>query len=295
MCEAEKICQALGGRWRARSGLAFCPAHDNQRTPALSVGQGDDDRLLLHCFAGCSFTEIVGALRQRGLISEIGERCDPSRPTRSKNFEAERQERDKRTANQARQIWRAADDPRGTMVEAYLRSRGISAEVPPSIRFLPNTWHVTAKRLPAMIARLDGVRDFAVHRTYLQSPGQKANVEPIKALLGSAKGGYVRLNSSGADTLVACEGIETGLSLLSGLFDEPAEIWAALTTSGMKGLRLPSQPRRLLVAHDGDTSGLRAAEALAHRAHKAGWETGFLSPPLGQDFNDVLVNLGVEQ
>ena len=38
-----------------------CPAHDD-RNPSLSVAEGDDGRVLLHCFAGCEVEEIVAAL-----------------------------------------------------------------------------------------------------------------------------------------------------------------------------------------------------------------------------------------
>lgn len=44
------------GRWVAR-----CPAHED-RSPSLSVRALDDGRTLLHCFAGCSVEDIVGAL-----------------------------------------------------------------------------------------------------------------------------------------------------------------------------------------------------------------------------------------
>lgn len=44
------------GKWSAR-----CPAHDD-RGPSLSVRELDDGRLLLHCFAGCSVAEVVGAV-----------------------------------------------------------------------------------------------------------------------------------------------------------------------------------------------------------------------------------------
>ena len=42
--------------WRAR-----CPAHDD-RHPSLSIGVGDDDRVLLKCHAGCSTEAVVDAL-----------------------------------------------------------------------------------------------------------------------------------------------------------------------------------------------------------------------------------------
>ena len=45
------------GRWIAR-----CPAHAD-RSPSLSVATGDDDdRVLLHCFAGCATDDIVAGL-----------------------------------------------------------------------------------------------------------------------------------------------------------------------------------------------------------------------------------------
>jgi hypothetical protein len=41
--------------------IAKCPAHDD-RAPSLSVREGDDGRVLVHCHAGCSVEEIVEAM-----------------------------------------------------------------------------------------------------------------------------------------------------------------------------------------------------------------------------------------
>ena len=47
---------------RSGSGwMACCPAHDDQN-PSLSISEGDDSRVLLHCFAGCSVEEITAAI-----------------------------------------------------------------------------------------------------------------------------------------------------------------------------------------------------------------------------------------
>lgn len=48
--------QRVGGQWVAR-----CPVHDD-REPSLSLAMGTDGRLLAHCFAGCTFADIVHAL-----------------------------------------------------------------------------------------------------------------------------------------------------------------------------------------------------------------------------------------
>jgi len=45
-----------GKGWTAR-----CPAHDD-RSPSLSIGEGDDGRCLVWCFAGCSEGEVARAL-----------------------------------------------------------------------------------------------------------------------------------------------------------------------------------------------------------------------------------------
>jgi hypothetical protein len=51
--EAVRRC---GAGWVAR-----CPAHE-EREPSLSIGIGREGTVLLHCFAGCSFPDIVAAL-----------------------------------------------------------------------------------------------------------------------------------------------------------------------------------------------------------------------------------------
>ena len=37
-------------------------------SPSLSVADGDDDRLLLRCFAGCDFVDILEELKHRWLV-----------------------------------------------------------------------------------------------------------------------------------------------------------------------------------------------------------------------------------
>lgn len=44
------------GTWIAR-----CPAHED-KSPSLTVREMDDGRVLLHCFAGCGFDDVIGAV-----------------------------------------------------------------------------------------------------------------------------------------------------------------------------------------------------------------------------------------
>lgn len=48
-------------RKSGRGWIAKCPAHED-RTASLSIAVGDDGRVLLHCFAGCSAADVVSAV-----------------------------------------------------------------------------------------------------------------------------------------------------------------------------------------------------------------------------------------
>lgn len=69
LIDARTVTLSLGGRWYGRYGLAFCPAHLNSRTPALSLVNGSNGRLLAKCHAGCDFREIVRELDRSGIVA----------------------------------------------------------------------------------------------------------------------------------------------------------------------------------------------------------------------------------
>ena len=48
-------------RKSGRGWIARCPAHGDKR-PSLSLAEGDDGRVLLHCFGGCSAASVVHAV-----------------------------------------------------------------------------------------------------------------------------------------------------------------------------------------------------------------------------------------
>ena len=292
MTDARELTVALGGRWHRRYGAAPCPICQPERRKgqnALTVADGKSGRLMLHCKkSGCAFLDILAAA---GLRS--GDYAPPD-PAALAKREAERRAEAMKRAAQAERLWRDARPIAGTIAEAYLRERGITCELPRTLRFHPQCWHgPTARRWPAMVAAVQGAGAAAVHRTWLRPDGTgKADIDPAKAMLGATAGGAVRL-TDGLSRLVVCEGIETALSLSCGLLDAPAAIWAALSTSGLRGLRLPGRPGRLTIAPDGDGPGRESAHALAERAHGLGWQVGILDPGDGCDFNDILTGKAV--
>ncbi|MEY5006853.1 MAG: hypothetical protein RL764_169, partial [Pseudomonadota bacterium] len=198
----------------------------------------------------------------------------------------------------AERIWvetRPIDD---TIASYYLRSRGITVQLPEVLRYHPALKHVpSGQYFPAMVARVDGGDGFAIHRTFLSADGKcKADAAPAKMALGPIRGGGVRLGGI-SRTLVISEGIETGLSMFCGFFDEPVRVWAGLSASGMETLRLPCGIEKLIIARDNDKAGRAAAGALAGRA----WRSGAIPldgisivAPDGEasDFNDILLARG---
>jgi putative DNA primase/helicase len=65
--------------------------------------------------------------------------------------------------------------------------------------------------------------------------------------------------------------------------------WAALSTSGMRGLDLPKNIRNVIVLADGDEPGEAAARDCAWRWKREGRRVRIARPPQGMDFNDMLV------
>jgi len=288
--DARTLTQSLGGKWYGRYGLACCPAHGD-RKPSLSLANAPDGRLLLNCKTGCAFTDILDALRSRGMLSR-DYRTEPLSPAEMARRKAEDEAAAQMAEKRALACWRDAQPIGGTIAEAYLRGRGITCALPDSLRFHPDCWHPSAQRAPAMVARIEGLPRLAVHRTYLRPDGSgKADLDPPKAMLGAALGGAVRLTVA-QGPLVVAEGIETALSLASGLLCRPATVWACLSTSGMAGLRLPDSPHRLTIATDGDEPGKAAGRKLAERASALGWSVSLLPAPEGRDWNDILNQKG---
>lgn len=287
MTDAATLTRNLGGKWYRRYGAAPCPCCQPERRKgqcALTLADGRDGRLLLNCKkSGCAFKDIT---RAAGITPGS---YTPPDPAIMAQREADERAHIEKRSRQARALWDEALPITGTIAETYLRGRGITCDLPDRLRFHAECWHgPTARKWPAMVAVVEGAEGFAVHRTYLRTDGTgKADVDPDKMMLGCTRRGAVRLTQTDG-SLVVCEGIETGLSLASGLLSRPATIWATLSTSGLRGLKLPASTGRITIATDGDDAGRMAGEDLAKRAHGLGWKVSLLPAPNGRDWNDIL-------
>jgi len=277
----------------AGQGRVICPGPGHSRADrSLSVTFGVEG-FLVHSFAGDDWKDCRDHVAD---LLGIGESrfAPPTEQELRKIREAEEAQALK-IEIRAKECWGQSVPIDGTPAETYLRSRGITCKLPGTLRFHPSCYHPSTRRLPAMVALVDGAERFGIHRTYLRADGgAKADIEPAKAMLGQVAGGAVRLTGGGY-RLAVCEGIETGLSLASGLANGNPTIWAALSTSGMKRLVLPSKPGALLIATDGDEAGRLAGNVLGERANALGWNVSLLPAPDGCDFNNILMMEGRNQ
>ncbi len=199
----------------------------------------------------------------------------------------------------ARRLFAMARPIEGTLVETYLRGRGIvTRHALPSIRFHPRCYYrpysqAPRETWPAMIAAvtdLDGTIT-GVHRTWLTSDGTaKAPLESPRRAMGALLGHAVRFGSV-CDVLAAGEGIETMLALRTVLPRMPMA--AALSAAHLAAISFPAALRRLYIAHDNDPAGDRAMAVLRDRARAAKIEAIGLSPRLG-DFNEDLLADGAD-
>jgi hypothetical protein len=187
----------------------------------------------------------------------------------------------------------------GTIVETYLRQRGITAlHGTGNLRFHPSCYYRPDQRSPtetwpAMIAAvtdLDG-KITGVHRTWLDPSGRdKAPIDTPRRAMGHLLGNGVRFDKA-HDVMAAGEGIETMLSLRCVLPAMPTV--AALSAAHLAAILFPATLRRLYIASDDDPAGHNAVANLIDRAKEAGIEAITLSPRRG-DFNEDLRTLGID-
>ncbi|WP_315836185.1 DUF7146 domain-containing protein [Bradyrhizobium prioriisuperbiae] len=204
----------------------------------------------------------------------------------------------------ARRLFAMSQPMSRTLVETYLRNRGITAlHGTGNLRFharcyyRPNE-HSPTETWPAMIASVTDLSGHltGAHRTWLDPGGfteamlGKAPIDTPRRAIGDLLGHAVRFGVAG-EVMAAGEGIETMLSLRCVLPTLP--MVAALSAAHLSAILFPDTLRRLYIARDDDPAGDGAMATLIDRAQEAGIEAIVISPRLG-DFNEDLRLLGID-
>jgi len=288
---AAELIHDLGGE--PETGMCRCPAHDD-KNPSLHVSQRQG-KPLVHCHAGCSQEDVIGALKSRGLWGGGDDLAAYERFRRaSRILHDDTLPPDLAAYDRFRQalsILRAAAQADAGKPTAYLQTRGIST-CPDTAMLL--TAKVSRRLLergfPAMVLPVVGAKGLqGAHVTWLNLKGvdKLSGTDTPRKTYGEIGGGYVALDPADEDKpLVVAEGIETALSAaqVTGL---PAV--AAVSAGNMAKVALPPCSE-VIIAADNDKAGRRAAKKLMRRLLLRGTPVRIAVPdgPDKYDWNDAL-------
>jgi hypothetical protein len=232
--------------------FVFCSVHEDGHKhgrQSLHLTPGDDQHLV-HCFAGCPTTWVLGRV---GLsladlfVSDEDRGAARQAPTADSSplpdYEA---------------IW-AHVLVGSDRVARYLKARGLSGTVPAALRLQLRAQYyrdrVPVAVFDAMVARVQAPngRLVALHRTYLSGTDDgKAPVDPTRKLTraapGSTTGAAIRL-ADPTETLGVAEGIESALAVLEAT---GTPMWSTVSADGMKAVVVPETVRRVEIWADYD-------------------------------------------
>jgi len=294
---AAEIAFTMGGVKRNRRGwLCTCPTHPD-RTPSLSVMDGDHVPIVVKCFAGCDSQEVLAELRRRGLLDDGAGRRDDHRGDRRHCPLHRVSAPCKDSGGTIDGILSRCLPIRGTLADAYLTSRGLGLPLSgDALRYLPPSARYIRPTMVSVITDFVTAQIINLQFTYLARDGTgKAPLpkhEQRRFLAGHrVKGGVVRLSDNADVTLRLglSEGIETALAIQTS-FRRAARseiVWAALNAGNMAELPVVPGIEALVVYADKDAGGAgqRAAHKLAARWMQAGRDA-YIALPRNGDWND---------
>lgn len=285
-------------RRAGRELVGLCVFH-REATPSLHV---NDATGLYHCF-GCGaggdairFVMETEGLRFTDALRWLGTAdLPPVDPAQRAQAVAEDAAARAEAIAEAREVWTAAQPAAGTPAEVYARSRGITAPLPPSIRYTRTyAWRdretgEIGPNLPAVVGAVtDGGGELiGLQRIFLADGGRaKARMKNPKRTLGRVLGGALRLGPAAAE-VVLCEGPEDGLTLAQEL--PGASVWVTLGTAMMPAVQYPPEVRSIVLAGDNNAAGRAAVQRAALALSDAGYSVRTMFPGDGfADFNDML-------
>lgn len=310
------IARSLGGTLQsATQAVVFCPAHDNTKSPALSLSIRNS-QFYYKCHAGCRQEDVLDSLIERGFLPDMKRRNNrppliPDRPLptfkpRPKpipstySLRVEKEEREKRMERFRLAANSFSDDGFG-LVHNYIQSRGLPKACPsldigacklfPTKQKTKRGWY----RFPAMIAKIrdfqNSIQGYEVH--FLQPDGRgKAPLEVTRKIYGSLSGGRVWMREplEYEGVLWLCEGVMNGLALQLFLDKErPGDVvCACLSSQNITNQVLPPNTKKLFLAFDHDKSGIQATQKALNK-FKNQVQIHVRFPPIqGKDWLDCL-------
>jgi DNA primase len=286
-----------------REWKGCCPFHpdnspsftiyaDDRRYQCFGGGcdaQGDVIDFVMRAY-GVKMREAIGML-DGGALRELEQQRAPAKPKTDMRPIAQR-------------IVKESVPIQGTPAAVYLRSRGITIDLPHTLRFarlpppkIEGNGVLAANGsglLPTLVAIVTDAAGelIGLQRTYLTEEGRKAKTADrkgkVKYSLGNLLGGSIQLGPASASILVT-EGLEDGLTLAQGL---GRSVWVAAGTKMLAAMVFPDVVRSVVIGADGDVPGRAAAQVAAPAYAQAGKAVRIMYPkPPFEDFNAELMGM----
>src|SRR6202047_131911 len=269
---------ALGGDVSGKSVLAPGPGHSaKDRSLSVTLSATLPDGFMVYSHAGDDWQ----ACRDY-VLEKLG--LSPFRPGQAPSQLQQQgwnpvKETIANNREPALRLWRQAIEPRGTVVEAYLRNRCL--ELPreaaiEAIRFHADCPFGPGERYPAMVCLVRNIvtnEPQGVHRTALAPDGTaiKSKGKTHRMSLGSITGGAIKLDPDEDIEKGLCigEGVET---CLAGRQMGLQLVWSAVNTGGVANFPVLLGVDGLHIFDENDAEGQsgKAVEACARRWYGAG-------------------------
>ena len=272
------IAVALHGEVAGGQVLAPGPDHSpRDRSMTVRLSPSAPDGFLAFSHAGDDWRACRDHVRERlGLSRERGAAL---KSASAKTIPAQNTFHASDKSAVALALWQEGVDPRGTLGDVYLASRGLALE-PGISRAL--RWHAGAGAMLALFRNINTGEPQAVSRTFLDLEGRKLE----RKFLGPVGGAAIALDPSAAVThgLHIGEGVETCLAARQlGL----RPTWALGSAGAIAAFPVLAgvECLSILVELDAGASD-RATAACAERWASAGREVIIVSPTTGKDLND---------
>ena len=312
MLDLRLIARVLGGDVSGRQVLAPGPGHSpKDRSLAIGISDTAPDGLLIysHCnddWRDCrdyvrsklglpAWAPGDGREQQRTIKPQYIDKWDFDTIDLEVEQARHRSEDDLVRIDRAQSFWIEAGDPRGTLVEDYLKSRALllpdhlAGEV---LRFHPRTpWRNenTGRTdfIPCMIAAFRSLDDnivTAVHRIRLDRPERWPKTE--RRMFGIVQRAAVQLSAANGKLAIG-EGVETCMAAMQLGVEQTA--WALGSAGAISFFPVVDGVAELTILGEAGNASDRAVKICGRRWRRASRRVFVSRPKHGSDHNDVLM------
>ncbi len=285
--DARSIARIMGGTATSpRHANVPGPGHSRRdRSLSITINPRAPDGFLVKSHAGDNDLKCKDYVRQvAGLGSWQPDHTPrpPARPERPIELKPNKE---------ALRLWAECLQPLGTLVEVYLRGRGL--ELPADVaghvcRFHPKLY-LDGDYTPGMVTLLRHIKTnepWCIQRTFLTPDGGKIG----RKYTGSPTLAAIKIDADEHvhEGLVIGEGFET---CLAARYLNFRPVWAAGSNGGIASFPYLPGVEALTVLGENDPNGAneRAALECMERWETAGCEFHWPLPAVGKDFNDAWI------